>query len=204
MHSMKMSLAAAALALFAMHAGAQTATAPAPALATAPVSAQKKALIAKVLELQRPTIETMARMMSEQPAQQMMQQAGIALQRLPEDRREIVAREIEADARKYAEEVNPIVRDRALKVAPLTIGAVLEERMDETELKQVIAAFESPGFKKFQALGNDMQRALAQRILADTKGAVEPKVKALEASIRQRFTPPPGAASSGAAPGAKP
>ena len=202
MPSMKKSLAATALAAFVLQAGAQTATAP--AAAAAPVSAQKKALIAKVLELQRPTIETMARMMSEQPAQQMMQQAGIALQRLPEDRREIVAREIEADARKYAEEVNPIVRDRALKVAPLTIGAVLEERMDEAELKQVIAAFESPGFKKFQTLGNDMQRALAQRILADTKSAVEPKVKALEASIRQRFTPPPGAAASGAAPGAKP
>jgi uncharacterized protein len=193
--------ALAALAALALQAHAQTATAP----AAAPASAQKKALIAKVLELQRPAVETMARVMAEQPAQQLMQQAAIALQRLPEDRREVLAREIEADARKYADEVNPIVRTQALKAAPLTIGAMLEERMDETELRQLVAALESPGFKKFQAMSNDMQRVLAQRILAESKAAVEPKVKALEASMRQRLAPPAAATPSpAAAPASRP
>jgi hypothetical protein len=171
---------------------AQTAAAPA-------ASPQKKALIAKVLELQRPAIELMARAMAEQPAQQLLQAAAPVLQRLPQERREVIAREIEADARKYAEEVVPLVRDRALKAAPQSMGAVLEERMDEAELRQLVAALDSPGFKKYQSIGNELQRSLLQRVLADSKDQVEPKVKALEASIRQRLMPP-AAPASGPAP----
>ena len=65
--------------------------------AQADTSPAKKELVAKVLKLQQPALEVMARQMAEQPAVQLMQQAGPALQRLPEDRREAVARDIDAD-----------------------------------------------------------------------------------------------------------
>ena len=56
------------------------------------------------------------------------------------------------------------MRDRALKLAPSTIGAVLEEKFSEDELKQLVAWLESPVNKKYQQLGAEMQNAFAQKL----------------------------------------
>ena len=169
--------------------------------ATGVVQAQgaggKKELVAKVLKLQQPGIEAMARGMAEQPAMQMMQQAGAALQRLPAERRDAVARDIEADMRKYAEETVPLVRERAVKLAPSTIGPLLEERFTEEELKQVIAILESPVNRKFQGMAPDMQRAIGEKLIAEARPLVEPKLRALDQSVGKRLgITPPAAASA--------
>ena len=122
----------------------------------------KKELVAKVLQLQQPGLEQMARTMAQQPAAMMMQQAAPVIQRLPAERRDALARDIEADVRKYVEEAVPMVTERALKLAPSTIGVLLEERFSEDELKQIIAMLESPVNRKFQSMGGDMQRAIAE------------------------------------------
>jgi hypothetical protein len=183
------------LALAAAGAQAQAPTPPASAAApkpALPTSPAKKALVAKLLQLQQPGIEAMARQLAEQPALQMLQQSRPALQRLPAERREAVAKEIQADARKYAEEATPIVRDRAVKLAPTTIGTILEERLTEDELKQIIAILESPANRKFQAMAGDMQRALGEKLVAETGPLIEPKVRALEQSMRTRLEIPAG------------
>jgi len=187
-----------ALALAAT-AGAQAQNTPAsaPAKAASVSSPAKKALVAKLLQLQQPGIEAMARQMAEQPALQMMQQVGPALQqRVPAERREAVGKDIQADARKYADEATPIVREKAIKLAPSTIGALLEEKFSEDELKQIIAIIESPANRKYQAMATDMQRALGEKLVAETRPAIEPKVKALEQSILKRLEAPAPAASA--------
>ena len=165
----------------------------------------KKELVAKVLQLQQPGIENMARGLAEQPAMQLMQQAGQSLQRLPTERREALARDIEADLRKYAEEAVPIVRDRAVKLAPSTIGPLLDERLTEEELRQVIGVLESPAWRKFQGMAADMQRALTEKLVAETKVDIEPKVKAMQATVAKRLgiTPTPAASGPAAASGKK-
>ncbi len=164
---------------------------------TAAPSAAKKELVARVLQLQQPGIEAMARTLAEQPALRLMQQAGAALQRLPAERREAVARDIEADLRKYADEAVPIVRDQAVKLAPSTIGALIEERFTEDELRQIIALLESPVNRKFQSLAPEMQRSLGEKLIGETRAAVEPKVRALEQTVAKRLgVTPPAAASA--------
>ena len=177
---------------------AQTPAASAAAAApAAPVSPAKKALVAKVLLLQQPGIEAMARTMVEQPALQLMQQAGQALQqRVPAEQREAVGREIQADLRKYVDETTPLVRDRAIKLAPTTIGAILEQKMTEEELKQVVQILESPANKKFQSLSGDMQRAIAEKLVADTQPLVQPKLQAVQQSVGKRLGLTPNAAAS--------
>ena len=152
-------------------------------VAHAQTSAAKKELVAKVLKLQQPGIEAMARGMAEQPAMQMMQKAGAALQRLPAERRDAVARDIEADMRKYAEETVPLVRERAVKLAPSTIGPLLEERFTEEELKQVIAILESPVNRKFQGMAPDMQRAIGEKLIACARGTDVDKPRNLAKSV---------------------
>ena len=170
---------------------------------TTPASPAKKELVARLLKLQQPGIEAMARQLVEQPARQMLQQAGPALQRLPAERREAVARDIEADVRKYFEESAPVVAARAVNLAPSTIGPLLEERMNEDELREVITILESPANRKFQGLAGDMQRAIGEKLIAETRGEIESKVRALDQIVARRLgISPPAAAASGARPAA--
>ena len=175
----------------------------------AQVSAAKKELVAKVLLLQQPAIEQVAQSLAERPAAQLMQQAGMALQsQVPADRREAVAKEIQADVKKYVDETVPMVRERAVKLAPTTVGAVLEEKFSEDELRQLIVIIESPVNRKFLQLGGDMQKALLDKLVAETQGMVEPKVKALEQSMGKRLgltaTAPAAAPAPTASKAAKP
>ena len=169
-----------------------------PARAQAP--AAKAELVARILQLQQPGIEAMAKHLAEQPAMQLMQQAGQALQRLPAERREALARDIEADLRKYSEEAVPVVRNRAVKLAPSTIGPLLEERFTEDELRQVIAMLESPVIRKFQGMAGDMQKAITEKLVADTRADVEPKVRAMQATVAKRLGIAPTPANGGSAP----
>ena len=183
------------VALLALTSGAQ-----------AESTAAKKELVAKMLLLQQPAVEQAARALAERPAAQMMQQAGIALQsRVAADKREAVGKEIQADVKKYLDEAVPIVRDRAVKLAPSTIGAVLEEKFSEDELKQLIAIIESPVNRKFIQMSGDMQKALVEKLVAETQGAIEPKVKTLEQAIAKRLglTPAVAPATGAARPPAK-
>jgi hypothetical protein len=161
-------------------------------------SPAKKELVAKVLLLQQPAIELVARAMAEQPAQVLMQRAGPLLQqRIPPDKRQAVARDIQADLKKYVDEAVPVVRDRAVALAPSTIGVLLDERFTEDELKQLIAIIESPVNRKFQALGPEMQKDLTEKLVAETKPVIEAKVRALDRAVAGRLgIQPPAAGAS--------
>jgi uncharacterized protein len=134
----------------------------------------------------------------EQPAMQMMQQvSNVIRQRVPQDKREALARDIQADLRKFLEETAPLMRDQAIKLAPSTIGAVLEEKMTEEELRQVIAILESPANRKFASLAGEMQRSIAEKLVVETRPAVEGRLRTLELTLQRRLAPyAPGAASA--------
>lgn len=174
------------------------------AQAQAPASPAKKELVQKLLLLQQPGIEGAARSIVERPAAQMMQEAGRLLQtQFPADKREAIGKTIEADAKKYVEEAFPPVRDRAIKLAPSTLGASLEEKFTEDELKQLVAWFESPVNKKFQQASAEMQGNFMQKLVAEARPLVEPKLQALEQKVRAALGAPAAAAApadSGAAP----
>jgi len=162
-------------------------------------SPAKKELVQKILLLQQSEIEQVARNIVERPAAQMMQEAGLAMQRqVPPDKREAMGKAIEAEVKKYVDEAYPLVRERAIRLAPSTLGAALEEKFSEDELKQLLAWVESPVNKKFQQLG-PARNAFVQKVLSESIAAVDPKVGALDARIRVILGVPP--ANQGAAPG---
>jgi uncharacterized protein len=160
----------------------------------------KKELAGKILKLQQAGIETMARSLVEQPAAELMGRAANALPaRVAKDKQDAVAKEIQADIQKYLEEAVPIVQGRAVKLAPTTIGTLLEEKFTEEELKQVVAIIESPAYIKFQKMGGDMQKVLADKLVADTRTAIEPKVRTLEQTVAKRLGVTPQTSGAGPA-----
>jgi hypothetical protein len=189
-----------ATALLASAAIAHAQTTPAASSApAAPVSAAKKELVAKVLTLQQPVYENMAREIVMRPAVQLGQQAGRALQNVPPDKREATGKGIDADIRKFIDESTPLLRDRAIKAAPTTVGPILEEKMSEDELKQLIAWLDSAAAKKYQQLGGEMQQAMVQKLMSEAGPLLTPKLQALETKVAGSLGIPP-AAPAGSAP----
>ena len=165
----------------------------------------KKELVQKILQLQQAELETVARSVVERPAAQMMQEAGLAMQRqVPVEKREATGKAIEAEVKKYVDEAYPLARERALRIAPTTIGAMLEEKMSEDELKQLLAWLESPANKKYQQLGPDMRNAFIKKLLTESQPVVDPKLQALDGRVRSILglppAPPPSPAASATLP----
>jgi uncharacterized protein len=193
---LKKSLLAALVLGTALAANAQ-----APAATTAAAaSPAKKELVARILKHQEPAVQAIARSLVEQPAMDLMQDVSRALPaRVPKDKQDAVAKDIQADVKKYLDDAVPYVQARALKIAPETIGASLEQKFSEDELKQLIGILESPVFIKYQQMGDDLRKQFADKLVADTRSTIEPKVHAMEESVAKRLgvgtTPAPGARS---------
>lgn len=191
------------LALAAGAASAQTAT-PAPAAAGA--GNGKKELISRILKVQQPGIEAIARDLARQPANELLSQVADYLDsQVPADKREALAKGAQQDADRFFQDVHPLVRERALKLAPTTIGALLEEKLTEDELRQVAAMLESPAFSKYQALGSDMQRALLAKLVPELKPQVDTRLRALDEALAKRLGVAPALAQpAGNGPAAQP
>lgn len=168
----------------------------------------KKDLVQRLLVVQQPEIEIVARRLAEQPAAQLA--AGsqqILAQAVPVEKREEAAKQIDAELKKYLEAAVPIVRDKAMAAAGASIGPMLEEKFTEDELKQLVTFFESPVRKKYQQTMPEMNEALLKKLVGDSKSLVDPKLQAaqsnikkiLEAAAGRPLTPPNGASAPKAA-----
>ena len=157
------------------------------ALAQAATSPAKKELVQRALQLQQPAIENVGNALAGQTANQVLQVVGQALARVAADKREALAGELQADVKKFYDEISPTLRDRAGALAPSTIGQALEEKFSEEELKVLVAWLGSPVNRKFQAAAGDMLQGLGQKLVADTRPMIEPKLKALETSMQSKL-----------------
>ncbi len=175
-------------------------------VAHAESSPEKKELVAKMMQLQQPVNELMARQLAEAPALRLTQQVGPALQfRVAPEKREALAKDIQGDIKKYLDESVPLLRERATKLAPTVVAPLFEERFSEDELKQLIAFLESPVQRKLAGVNQEIQKALTEKLVSDTRSAIEPKVKTMEQSVSQRLNQAIAAPSSNvAAPPSKP
>ena len=191
------------LAALALAASTTQAQAPAPAAAPAPPSSPstpaKKEMAQKVLQLQQGAIEAISRGVVERPVAQLAQAAGSALQtQVPADKREAVGKSVDADLRKFIDESVPMLRERALKLAPSVFGSVLEEKFSEDELRQLIAWLESPVNKKFQQTFPDVQAGFTQKLMAEAGPLLDPKLRALQQKLRTTFAAAAPASAGGA------
>lgn len=168
-------------------------------LAHGQASTVKKELVAKLLQMQQPGIDNLSRGLVERPAMQMTQEAARVLQtQVPADKREAIGKTIEANVKKFVDESAPLMRERAFKLAPSTLGTTMEEKFSEDELRQLISWFDSPLSKKYSQAMPEMQDAFVRKLLAEAEPVIDPKLQTLEQSIRTALSQ--GAA---AAPNAK-
>ena len=151
------------------------------------MSPAKKELLQRAMALQKPAIENVGNALAGQTANQILQLMGQAFTRLPADKRDALAPDLQADVKKFYDDIAPTLRDRAVALAPSTVGLAIEEKFSEEELKVLVAWLESPVYHKFQAAAGDMLQSLGQKLVADTRPAIEPKLKALELALQTKL-----------------
>jgi hypothetical protein len=176
MKMMIRSIAAATLAVATTLCAAQGSSSPA-----------KKELVQKILQHQKPAFENAGTTLANQLSNQVMQMTAQAISRAPADKREALANDAKAEIKKFYDDASAVMREQSVRVAPGMIGAALEEKFSEDELKTLLAWLESPVSRKFQQTAFEVQQSLSQKVIADTKPVIEPKLKALEQTLSKKL-----------------
>ncbi|HXD07536.1 MAG TPA: DUF2059 domain-containing protein [Burkholderiaceae bacterium] len=189
---MKSAFTALALALGCSFAMAQAQGTSSPA---------KKELAQKLLAQQQGDVEALARNLVASPIDPLLADAQQAMARVPADKRDQVTSQIQDEIKRYFDETTPIVRDRAIKLSQETMGPAIEEKFTEDELRQIVAFYDSPAYKKYRQVMPEASNGLAQRIVADTRGNVEPRIRTLQTNVGKLLgiTPAAGAGGNGGA-----
>ena len=147
--------------------------------------ADKKEVVQKILSSQQGALDDMSRNVAEQPARQLAMRARQSLvQGVPEDKREATAKLVDAEIKKYLDGAVPAVRASAGKLSTSVLGPIYEEKFSEDELKQLQAMLESPVLKRYQSLLPEMSNALLEKVVADARPQVTPKLQTAEKNIR--------------------
>jgi len=170
--------------------------------ALADPSPAKKALIDKIVALQQQGLaEGLANNIVQGPLPQLMQAGRAALQQVPAEKREATAKAMDVELKKFVDENVPYLKDKVSKAVPATASALLDERFNEDELKQIVAWAESPVSQKFGLASVELQKAVAQKVMAEAGPTLEGRLKTLQTNLaKQLGLPPPPAA----APASKP
>lgn len=174
--------------------------------ATLPAHAQdKKELVQKLLTMQQSSLENTARGLTENPARQLAAAAQqVIVQAVPEDKREATAKQVDAEIKKYLDAANPIVRSITIKQSQAAVGPLFEEKFTEDELKQLLTMLDSPVLKKYQTLLPELSKALVDKVVADARPQVDPKLQTAQDNIRQILDKASGGKLSGANKGSAP
>ncbi len=151
-----------------------------------PIPPAKQQLVQKIVELLH--VDGLGVTMLQDPVGKAIGQARVTLQaRAPADRHEAAMRDIAMEAKKFMDEATPIVMGSAQKHIPSTVMPLLAERFTEDELRQIITMLESPVKHKFEALVPEMKKALGEKLAADTKPVIDPKMEELTQRIGMRL-----------------
>lgn len=91
----------------------------------------------------------------------------LVISRLPANKRDAVAGEIEADIRRFLDDVMLELRERGIAIAPSTIGALFDQRFTEDELRHLVALPASAVHAKYLALTGDLDCLISLRLVID-------------------------------------
>jgi uncharacterized protein len=160
-------------------------------------SPSKKALIDKIVALQQQgMVEGMANSIVQGPMPQLLQAGRAALQQVPAEKREATAKAMDAELKKFVDENVGSVKDKVAKAMPAAASALLDERFNEDELKQILVWAESPVSQKFGLANVELQKAVAQKVMAEAAPTLEGRLKTLQGTLAKQLGIQPQPASA--------
>lgn len=103
-------------------------------------------------------------------------------QEVPAERQEQVREQLDVELQKFADTAHKTIEARTAAAAEAALVPIYMEKLSADELKTIIAYLESPASTKLQELGAEAGNAWAQRLIEDTRAAIEKHIQDFDAA----------------------
>ena len=133
----------------------------------------------KAVALQQgPELERLVSQLAESSSQNIVQSWGVKLRSdVPKDRAEQTAQSLNAELKKYNDDVTKIINVKVNKASADSLIPVYMARFSLDELKQLVAFFESPAVKKYQTAAPELGNVFVNQLIIETRGDVSARAK---------------------------
>jgi hypothetical protein len=99
---------------------------------------------------------------------------------VPKDKQAKAAEQLNAELKRYGDEVVKIVQGKVTKVSEETLANVYAENFNEEELRQLTTFFASATVKKYQLLTPQLSNAVVQKMVEATRADIQSRAKTFE------------------------
>ena len=157
-----------------------TPAAAAPATPAASANA-KLELAAKLVALQRgPDMERMVFQLTSSAVQPVIAKWAPELENMPKAKIEKAREQLNAELKTLGDTTRKLIDTQMAKSADSALLPAYLERFSEEEMKQLLAMFESPIYKKYQSLAPELGNLWVKDVVDNTRSAVEDSAKAFD------------------------
>ena len=133
----------------------------------------------KAVALQQgPELERLVSQLAESSSQDIVQSWGVKLRTdVPKEKVEQTAQSLNAELKKYNDDVTKIISSKVNKASTDSLVPVYMARFSLDELKQLVAFFESPAVKKYQAAAPELGNVFVNQLIMETRSDVNARAK---------------------------
>ena len=133
----------------------------------------------KAVALQQgPELERLVSQLAESSSQDIVQSWGAKLRTdVPKEKVEQTAQSLNAELKKYNDDVTKIISSKVNKASADSLIPVYMARFSLDELKQLVAFFESPAVKKYQAAAPELGNVFVNQLIMETRSDVNARAK---------------------------
>ena len=133
----------------------------------------------KAVALQQgPELERLVSQLAESSSQDIVQSWGVKLRTdVPKEKVEQTAQSLNAELKKYNDDVTKIISSKVNKASADSLVPVYMARFSLDELKQLVAFFESPAVKKYQAAAPELGNVFVNQLIMETRSDVNARAK---------------------------
>ena len=133
----------------------------------------------KAVALQQgPELERLVSQLAESSSQNIVQSWGAKMRSdVAKDKVEQTAQSLNAELKKYNDDVTKIISSKVSKAGADSLIPVYMSRFSLDELKQLVAFFESPAVKKYQAAAPELGNVFVNQLIMETRADVNARAK---------------------------
>jgi hypothetical protein len=146
-----------------------------------PAASAKLELAAKLVALQRgPDMERMVFQLTSSAVQPVIAKWAPELESMPKAKIEKAREQLNAELKTLGDTTRKLIDTQMAKSADSALLPAYLERFSEEEMKQLLAMFESPIYKKYQSLAPELGNLWVKDVVDNTRSAVEDSAKAFD------------------------
>ena len=127
---------------------------------------------------QGPELDRLIGQLAESSSQNVVQNWGAKMRaNVPQAQIEKAAASLNVELKKYNDDVSRIIKDKVTKASTDSLIPAYMERFSVEELKQLVAFFESPAIKKYQAEAPAFGGIFVNQLILETRSDVAARAK---------------------------